>query len=88
MFKNYHRELQAPCFIHADFEAITENVDSCKPNDNDSYTEAYQKRTDCGYGYKVVCAYDDKYTKPVQYYRGPNAVYKFMEKMLDEVRYC
>jgi len=87
-FQNYHRQLQAPFVIYADFEAITEKVDSCKPNDDDSYTEAYQKHTDCGYGYKVVCAYDDKYTKPVQYYRGPNAVYKFMEKMLDEVRYC
>jgi len=74
--------------IYADFEAITEKVDSCKPNNNDSYTEAYQKHTDCGYSYKAVCSYDDKYTKPVQYYRGPKAVYKFMEKMLDEVKYC
>jgi len=38
-------------------------------------------------GIKVVCAYDDKYTKQVKY-RGENAVYKFMEKLLDEVKYC
>ena len=25
-----------------------------------SYTEAYQTDKDCGYGYKVVCCYDDK----------------------------
>ena len=42
--------------------------------------------TDCGYGYKVICCYDDKYTKPTQVYRGKNAVYKFMESMLDEVK--
>ena len=24
----------------------------------------------------------------VKMYRGPNAVYKFMEKMLEEVKYC
>jgi len=80
--------LKVPFVIYADFEAITEKVDSCKPNDSESYTEAYQKHTDCSYGYKVVCCYDDKYTHPVQSYRGENAVHKFMEKMLDEVKYC
>ena len=57
------------------------------PN-NKSYTEAYQKHTDCGYGYKVVCCYDDKYSKPTKTYRGEKAVYKFMEAMLEEVKYC
>ena len=47
-------------------------VHGCQPNDNKSYTEAYRKHTDCGYGYKVVCCYDDKYTKPLQGYRGEN----------------
>ena len=42
----------------------------------------------CGYGYKVVCCYDDKYSKPVQKYKGENAVHKFMEKMLKEVQWC
>ena len=53
-----------------------------------SYTEAYQTYEDCGYGYKVVCCYKDKYSKPIQTYRGENAVYKFMERMLEEVEYC
>ncbi|KAL9979619.1 hypothetical protein ACROYT_G017302 [Oculina patagonica] len=70
------------------FQNSPHKVSGCKPNDDKSYTEAYQKHTDCGYGYKVVCCYDDKYTKPVQTYRGEKAVYKFMEKMLDEVKYC
>ena len=39
-------------------------------------------------GYKVVCCYKDKYSKPIQRYWGENAVYKFMEKMLEEVEYC
>lgn len=65
--------------------ALQKEVQSCQPNDNKSYTEAYQKHTDCPYGDKVVCCYDDKFTKPVQSYRGPNEIYKFMEKMLDEV---
>ena len=59
-----------------------------KEKDKRSYTKAYQTHEDCGYGYKVVCSYDDKYSKPIQTYRGENAVYKFMEKMFEEVEYC
>ena len=87
-FNNAHRQLPVPFVIYADFEAITEKIHGCQPNDDKSYTEAYQKHTDCGYGYKVVCCYDDKYTKPLQIYRGEKAVYKFMNAMLSEVRYC
>ena len=53
-----------------------------------SYTEVYQTHEDCGYRYKVVCCYDDKYSKDICIYRGENTVYKFMEKMLEEVKYC
>ena len=65
-FKNYHRQLKVPFVIYADFEAIREKVSSCKPNDNHSYTEAYQKqrqeaKTAHMLIYKVVCCYDDKY---------------------------
>jgi len=67
MFKNYNRQLKVPFVIYADFEAMTEKVNSCKPNDNESYTESYQNHKDCGYGYKVVYACDDRYTKPIQY---------------------
>ena len=87
-FNNHHKQQKVPFVIYADFEAITEKISGCQPNNNKSYTEAYQKHIDCGYGYKVVCCYDDKYTKPVQIYRGEKAVYKFMESMLEEVKYC
>ena len=85
---NYHKQLPVPFVIYADFEAITEKILGCQSNDNKSYTESFQKHTDCGYGYKVVCCYDDKYSKPVTIYRGEKAVYKFLEKMLYEVNYC
>ena len=87
-FNNFHKQLPVPFVIYADFEAITEKIHGCQPNNDKSFTEAYQKHTDCGYGYKVVCCYDDKYTKPVQIYRGEKAVHKFMEAMLEEVKYC
>ena len=94
-FNNFHKQLPVPFVIYADFEAITIKVQGCeqseemkKHKDTRSYTEAYQTHEDCGYGYKVVCCYDDKYSKYTRIYRGENAVYKFMEKMLEEVEYC
>ena len=87
-FNNFHKQQPVPFVIYADFEAITEKISGCQPNNNKSYTEAYQKHTDCGYGYKLVCCYDDKYSKPTKTYRGEKTVYKFMEAMLEEVKYC
>ena len=87
-FRNYWKEQAVPFVIYADFEAITEKVDSCQPNNKKSYTNVYQKHTDCGYGYKVVSCYNDEFTSPTQVYRGENAVYKFMEDMLKEVQNC
>ena len=94
-FNNFHKQLPVPFIIYADFEAITKKVQGCKQSeemekdkDRRSYTEAYQTHEDCGYGYKVVCCFDDKYSKQTRICRGENAVYKFMEKMLEEVEYC
>ena len=87
-FNNFHKQLPVPFIIYADFEAIMKKVQGCRPKDNKSYTEAYQTHEDCGYGYKVVCCYKDKYSKLIQMYRGENAIYKFMERMLEEVEYC
>ena len=94
-FNNFHKQLPVPFVIYADFEAITEKVQGCEQSEEmkneknkRSYTEAYQTHEDCGCGYKVVCCYDDKYSKDICIYRGKNAVYRFMEQMLEEVKYC
>ena len=86
-FNNHYSQQRVAFVIYADFEAITKKVQGCRPNSNKSYTKAYQTHKDCGYGYKVVCCYDDKYSKPVKVYRGKNAVYRFLE-MLKEVEHC
>ena len=87
-FNNFHKQQPVPFVIYADFEAITEKISNCQPNNNKSFTEAYQKHTDCGFGYKVVCFYDNKYSQPLKIYRGKKAVYTFLEYLLDEVEYC
>ena len=93
-FNNFDKQLKVPFVIYADFEAIMKKVQGCKQSEEmeneknkRSYTEAYQTHEDYGYGYKVVCRYDDKYSKDICIYRGENAVYKFEEKMLEEVKY-
>ena len=94
-FNNFHKQLPVPFVIYAYFEAITKKVQGYeqseemkKDKETRSYTEAYQTHEDCGYGYKVVCCYRERYRKPIQTYRGETAVYKLMEKMLEEVEYC
>ena len=59
---------------------------ACLPSVKKSYTQTYQRHTACSFGYKVVCHYDKKYSKPVVTYRGPDAVYKFLVSMLLEVQ--
>ena len=94
-FKNFYKQLLVPFVIYADFEAITKKVQGCELSEEmeneknkRSCTEAYQTHEDCGSAYKVVCCYDDKYSKDICIYRGENAVYRFMEQMLEEVKYC
>ena len=88
-FNNFHKQLPVPFVIYADFKAIMKKVQGCKQSEEmeneknkKSYTEAYQTHEDCGYGYKAVCCYDDKYSKDIYIYRGENAVHKFMERCL------
>ena len=81
-FDNFHKQFPVPFVIYADFEAITKKMQGCRPNDDKSYTEAYQTHEDCGYGYKVVCCYKDKYSKRIRTYRGENAVYNSWKRCL------
>jgi len=73
-FKNHHKMLPVPFVIYADFEAITEKIDSCQPSNKKSYTPTCQSHRACGFGYKVVCYEDQSYSKPVEIYRGDDAV--------------
>ena len=79
-FTNYHKQLMALFVIYADFECITVSI----KEEHGKQTVAYQEHKACGYDYKIVCQYDDKYSKPYAGYRGENAVYKLIENLLEE----
>ena len=90
-FRSFQKQLPLPFVIYADLECITKKIQKCEPSedkDSSSYTEAYQNHEDCGFAYKVVCCYDDKYTNEVMSYRGKDAVYKLLELLLMEVTSC
>ena len=76
-FENYFKQILVPFKIHADFEC---NLKSLKCNEG-AYTEKYQDHIPCSFAYKVVCI-DNKFTKPTIIYRGENAAYDFIEKIL------
>ena len=83
-FVEHKNELKVPFIIYADFEAITVKVNNSIGNS----TVKIQDQKCCGYGYKVVCCYDDQYTKDFKIYRGEDAAYRFIEEMINEYDYC
>ena len=84
-FRNYYKQMPVPFVIYADFKAVTKKVQKCQPYGDKSYTDKHQKHKACSYRYKLVCCYDDKYTKPVKNYRREDSIKNFMEQMLLEV---
>ena len=48
----------------------------------------YQSHKACGFGYKLVCCYDERYSKPAEIYRGEDAIDKFITQMFREVEDC
>ena len=65
-FKDYHKQLNVPFVIYADFESLLVPIQSVSNNDKFSYTEKLQSHQGCGYAYKLVCCYDDKFSKPLK----------------------
>jgi hypothetical protein len=78
-FKNYHRQLENPVTIYADFEAFQENVTETISDNTKLICE--QKPT--GFAYMVVSPFPEL-CKPVKVYRGPDASEVFVDNLLDE----
>ena len=82
-FQNYKKSMRVPFVIYADFEAVTEKVDSCTPDSERSYTEKYQNETPSGFCYYVKK--EGNSAEPVVY-RGEDCVEKFCEMIEEEVK--
>ena len=60
-------KIKSPFIIYVDFESTLVPEVNGKENLNESYTNKYQKRIVCSYGYKLVCV-DGKLSKPFKSY--------------------
>ena len=84
-FKNHEKSMRVSFVIYADFEAVTEKIDSATPNPEKSYTEKYQKPKPSGFCYYVKKEGIENYAEPVVY-RGEDCVQKFCEMIEEEVK--
>ena len=82
-FENCSRQLPVPFKIYADFECNLQNTEIYER----SCAKKYHDHVPCSYAYKIVCI-DDRFSKPIVVYRGENAVYEFIEAILEEYKYC
>ena len=83
-FKNYANRLQVPFVIYADFESLLPSVDK----GGSERVRPYQEHIACGFSYKVVCSFDDKYSRSIQGGRGRDAVHNFLAGVLEEANRC
>ena len=59
--------------------------DNGKENPNECYLNKYQKHV--VYRYKLVCV-DDEFSKSFKSYLGEDAIYSFINSMMEESKYC
>ena len=86
-FKNNERKIKSPFMIYADFESISMPQDNGKQDPEESYMNKYKKHVPWSYGYKLVCV-DDKFSKYFKSYLGGDAVFNFINNMIEESKYC
>jgi len=71
-FANYHKQMNAPYVVYADFECVLEKIAGCKPPQDESFTVKTEKHEPCGFLYIAVRS-DGKLFAPFNY-RGRDAV--------------
>ena len=78
-FKNYHKQMQVPFVIYADFESIIKPYQAAAGDKS----EIKSKHQACGFGYKIV-RYDGA-SSNVRIYRGEDVVEQFLKSLHQEV---
>ena len=67
-FKNLNRKMRVPFVVYADFEAFTESISTCSPNDSSSYTKQYQRHKPCSFSYYIKCFNDELFPPQLKHY--------------------
>ena len=81
--QNHHKKMKMPHTIYDDFESLVRKVQGCKPNpEKGSVTVKTEQHEACGFACTIVRT-DGKACGPMVY-RGENAVYLFLQHLLQE----
>ena len=72
--------------IYTNFESISVPEDNGKQNPKEFYKNKHQKDIAFCYGHKLVCV-DDKFSEPFKTYLDKDAVYNFINSMIEESKY-
>ena len=88
-FKDYHRKMRVPFVVYADFEAFTESISTCSPNDARSYTKQYQRHKPCSFCYYIKCFNDELFQPQLKHYtireRDENIGKIFVENLESDI---
>ena len=84
-FKSFRETVKILFVFYADLESLLQKLTVTEKQEMDrEQTEKLQKHVACSYGYKVVCCYDDRLSKPFKMYRGLDSVHKFFTDIFEE----
>ena len=75
--------MPVPFTIYADFQSNLQNVEIYEG----SYSKKYQDLNLCSFAYKVVCI-DDRFSKPIVFFRDENVAYEFIKAIPKNYEYC
>ena len=81
-FKNFYKQMKAPYVVYADFECILRKINTCEPDNKQSFIIKTEKHEPCGFSY--VIARSDGQTFGPFTYRGEDAVYEFLRHLQDD----
>ena len=88
-FKNYHKKMRVPFVVYADFEAFTESISTCSPNDASSYTKQYQRHKPCSFSFYIKCFDDELFQPELKWYttegRDENIGKIFVENLESDI---
>ena len=82
-FKNHFKQIPVQFKIYFDFEC---NLKSAERYEG-YYWKKYQDHILYSFVCKLVCV-DDRFSKPVVFFRGENAAYEFIKAIFKEYEYC
>ena len=88
-FKNYHKQMDMPFVIYADFESRMIPIHSTQQNPKQSYTEKKMLHVPVSFCYFVKCSFDDKFSKKVEYTatsEEEDVAQIFVKKLEEEVK--